>query len=195
VEWYECNTVIVTGTSGRSNQTQRCAAAEREKLTKERDTAMAVATDPAALWANWLRGTVKLPVGIGDVRQYQDRIRQLESELELHSFSLSPAMVQARNDQLNEEVAKLTKERDEWMQVDQLTVQKLSDTAFQAGQAEGQLVGANTRIKRLEEAVEWTLGMNPSPCRCISFATPPHVCIAHRALGSAGVPEAKEAKP
>jgi hypothetical protein len=37
-----------------------------------------VINDPHALWANWLRGTVTLPVGIGDVRQYQERIKLLE---------------------------------------------------------------------------------------------------------------------
>jgi hypothetical protein len=39
----------------------------------------AVTNDPHALWLNWLRGTVTLPVGIGDVRQYQDRIKRLEN--------------------------------------------------------------------------------------------------------------------
>jgi hypothetical protein len=38
----------------------------------------AVTNDPHALWVNWLRGGVTLPVGIGDVRQYQDRIKRLE---------------------------------------------------------------------------------------------------------------------
>ena len=38
----------------------------------------AVVNDPHALWANWLRGDVKLPAGIGDVRQYQARIKRLE---------------------------------------------------------------------------------------------------------------------
>jgi hypothetical protein len=38
----------------------------------------AVTNDPHALWANWLRGSVALPVGIGDVRQYQDHIKRLE---------------------------------------------------------------------------------------------------------------------
>jgi hypothetical protein len=38
----------------------------------------AVVNDPHALWTNWLRGDVKLPVGIGDVRQYQDCIKRLE---------------------------------------------------------------------------------------------------------------------
>jgi hypothetical protein len=37
-----------------------------------------VINDPHALWLNWLRGTVTLPVGIGDVRQYQERIKHLE---------------------------------------------------------------------------------------------------------------------
>jgi len=41
----------------------------------------AVINDPHALWANWLRGSVTLPVGIGDVRQYQNRIKRLEEEL------------------------------------------------------------------------------------------------------------------
>jgi len=37
-----------------------------------------VTNNPHALWANWLRGSVTLPVGIGDVRQYQERIKRLE---------------------------------------------------------------------------------------------------------------------
>jgi len=41
-----------------------------------------VINDPHALWANWLRGSVTLPVGIGDVRQYQDRIKRLEEALD-----------------------------------------------------------------------------------------------------------------
>jgi hypothetical protein len=48
------------------------AATERIKLLE------AVTNDPHALWANWLRGSVSLPAGIGDVRQYQDRIKRLE---------------------------------------------------------------------------------------------------------------------
>jgi hypothetical protein len=42
----------------------------------------AVTNDPHALWVNWLRGSVTLPVGIGDVREYQDRIKRLEEALE-----------------------------------------------------------------------------------------------------------------
>jgi hypothetical protein len=37
-----------------------------------------VVYDPHALWTNWLRGDVKLPVGIGDVREAQDRIKHLQ---------------------------------------------------------------------------------------------------------------------
>ena len=49
----------------------------------------AVVNDPHALWTNWLRGTVSLPAGIGDVRQYQDRIKRLEEagdEMEKYIF-------------------------------------------------------------------------------------------------------------
>ena len=42
----------------------------------------AVTNDPHALWANWLRGSVALPAGIGDVREYQERIKRLEEALE-----------------------------------------------------------------------------------------------------------------
>jgi uncharacterized protein Yka (UPF0111/DUF47 family) len=49
----------------------------------------AVTNDPHALWVNWLRGSVALPVGIGDVREYQDRIKRLEEagdEMEKYIF-------------------------------------------------------------------------------------------------------------
>lgn len=49
------------------------------------------------------------------------------------------------------EVARLTKEREEWKAVADMTVHKLSDMAFRCGQAEGQLAVALARIKRLEE--------------------------------------------
>lgn len=34
----------------------------------------------------------------------------------------------------------------------------------------------------LAGALEWAMGMEPSPCRCLDVATPPHVCRGHRAL-------------
>ena len=53
-------------------------AGERDAAEKRIKRLEAVVNDPHALWANWLRGDVKLPVGIGDVREYQDRIQRLE---------------------------------------------------------------------------------------------------------------------
>ena len=60
-------------------------AGERDAAEKRVNRLEAVVNDPHALWANWLRGDVKLPAGIGDVRQYQDRIKRLE---EAHSWRL-----------------------------------------------------------------------------------------------------------
>ena len=51
----------------------------------------ATTNDPHALWANWLRGSVTLPVGIGDVREYQDRIKRLEETLEAVTDKLDDA--------------------------------------------------------------------------------------------------------
>ena len=60
-------------------------ASEMKKLERELYVANerikeleAVVNNPNALWTNWLRGTVALPSGIGDVRQYQERIKCLE---------------------------------------------------------------------------------------------------------------------
>ena len=55
-------------------------AGERDAAEKRIKRLEAVTKDPHALWTNWLRGDVKLPEGIGDVRQYQDRVKQLEEE-------------------------------------------------------------------------------------------------------------------
>ena len=56
-------------------------AGERDAAEKRIKRLEAVTNDPHALWINWLRGNVQLPVGIGDVREYQDRIKRLEDEL------------------------------------------------------------------------------------------------------------------
>jgi predicted nucleic acid-binding Zn-ribbon protein len=60
-----------------------CRQLERElNAANERIKRLeAVTNDPHALWVNWLRGSVALPVGIGDVREYQDRIKRLEEAL------------------------------------------------------------------------------------------------------------------
>ena len=34
----------------------------------------------------------------------------------------------------------------------------------------------------LLSALIWAMDKEPSPCRCIDSATPPHVCVGHRAL-------------
>lgn len=59
----------------------KCAEVETE-LNNRIKQLEAVVNDPHALWSNWLRGDVKLPEGIGDVRQYQERIQQLEEMYE-----------------------------------------------------------------------------------------------------------------
>ena len=51
---------------------------ENAALVEEVKAHKAVTEDPHALWTNWLRGTVKLPAGIGDVRQLEERVRRLE---------------------------------------------------------------------------------------------------------------------
>ena len=34
-------------------------------------------------------------------------------------------------------------------------------------------------------ALQWAMAKEPSPCRCMDFTTPPHVCVAHKALAAA----------
>lgn len=62
---------------------ERNAANERIKELE------AVVNDPNALWTNWLRGTVSLPSGIGDVRQYQEYIKLLDDALDCVVVSCS----------------------------------------------------------------------------------------------------------
>ena len=40
-----------------------------------------VTNNPHALWVNWVRGDVKLPEGIGDVREHQDHIRRMDDRI------------------------------------------------------------------------------------------------------------------
>lgn len=61
---------------------QRLKRIERlEDRVKELEPYEATCKNPAALWTNWLRGTVALPAGIGDVRQEQARVKELEAKL------------------------------------------------------------------------------------------------------------------
>ena len=78
--WYAC---------GSTNSVRSASCVDREPVATQLREAQqrikrleAVTNDPHALWTNWLRGDVKLPEGIGDVREYQDRIKRLEEALE-----------------------------------------------------------------------------------------------------------------
>lgn len=94
---FACLTSTHKGHDLRMSQSRECEKAERKGLIVEVATlrtankalveqlaaCKAVVEDPAALWANWLRGTVKLPAGIGDVRQLVERVKRLEGALEV----------------------------------------------------------------------------------------------------------------
>lgn len=47
---------------------------------------------------------------------------------------------------------------------------------------ERELATSHAVAEQLAEALEWALDKEPSPCRCVSFSIPPHVCTGHRAL-------------
>lgn len=70
---------LATLLGGRLGESQRVVI-QREvpKLVEQLAAHKAVVEDPVALWANWLRGTVQLPAGIGDVRQLEERVKRLE---------------------------------------------------------------------------------------------------------------------
>lgn len=57
--------------------------AEYERMASRLKELEAVATDPNALWANWLRGTVRLPAGIGDIRQSEERAKRMGEAVDL----------------------------------------------------------------------------------------------------------------
>lgn len=88
--WFECGTMTAPSDSNRRDQTPACAAGELLRLTRERNEARAVLMDPQALWINILRGTVALPKGIGDVRQWQERVKRLEEALEACAAIIGP---------------------------------------------------------------------------------------------------------
>ncbi len=45
-----------------------------------------------------------------------------------------------------------------------------------------EIIDRETGVRKLVQALEWAMDKEPSPCRCMDFATPPHVCRAHKAL-------------
>lgn len=78
-QWSEfrCWTVIHINQLAVVSRSTRCVGCELTTLRDRVQELEAVVNDPEALWANWLRGTVKLPAGIGDVRKHQEHIERL----------------------------------------------------------------------------------------------------------------------
>lgn len=120
--WFTCGTMIHRDRRSRADQTDQCVEAELKLVTsklcdavaeiaslKEQVTVLkAVAEDPHTLWTNWLRGTVKLPAGIGDIRQSEDRAKRFR-ERWLHSRSTF-IHEQQRASRAEERVARLQDE-------------------------------------------------------------------------------------
>ena len=59
------------------------AKARIAQLADQVKALKAVTEDPHALWTNWLREDVKLPAGIGDIRQSEERAKRIEEALEM----------------------------------------------------------------------------------------------------------------
>ena len=85
-------------------------ATEKAELEERIKRLEAVVNDPHALWANWLRGDVKLPEGISDVRQYQDRVKQLEEEN--NELRAEEARLLNTNGELERRIKQLEEEND-----------------------------------------------------------------------------------
>lgn len=78
--FFECSTVeYQQGWPERAALELDAIRTANKALVEQLAAHKAVVEDPAALWANWMRGTVKLPAGIGDVRQHQERVKRLEA--------------------------------------------------------------------------------------------------------------------
>ena len=88
---FECATIALP-VSGHAEGLP-CVMRQRDQLAAELQTlrtanaalvervhaAEAVLTDPHALWANWLRGAVRLPSGIGDIRECSEKMKRFRS--------------------------------------------------------------------------------------------------------------------
>ena len=94
---------IATMLGGQPGESQR-KVVQREvpKLLARIKRLEAVVNDPESLWTNWLRGDVKLPVGIGDVRQYQDHIKRLEEAGDAFTNYFKPEYIDLRFETLVE---------------------------------------------------------------------------------------------
>ena len=82
-QWNEfrCWTVIHINQLAVVSRSTRCVGCELTTLHTRVKELEAVVNEPEALWANWLRGPVKLPAGIGDVTKHQKHIAELENRL------------------------------------------------------------------------------------------------------------------
>jgi hypothetical protein len=93
------------------------------------------------------------------------RIKQLEDALRWYAGSLSP------EDRLNDNGDKATAALS--------SPQKPDDQP-----APFELSALHRVADDLALALNWAMEMRPSPCRCVEFATPPHVCLGHAALAA-----------
>lgn len=59
-----------------------CYEREAEQLRARVLELEAVVGNPEALWTNYLRGVIRMPSGIGDVRALNARVRELEERIE-----------------------------------------------------------------------------------------------------------------
>jgi len=76
----------------------------------------------------------------------------------------------------------------------------LRSAQSRAETAEAKLAASEKALRESEntnaqmiEALTWALAKEPSPCRCIRFSTPTHVCVAHKALATAYDAKRKDA--
>lgn len=89
---YDCGSYFDDQESFNENKGE-CVLRQRDQLAAELEAiraasaalvervhaAEAVLTSPHALWSNWLRGTVKLPAGIGDIRECSEKMKRFRS--------------------------------------------------------------------------------------------------------------------
>lgn len=103
VKWFTCGTMTSPHTN-RNYQTAVCADAERNRLEAEREDALARLREATAERERLTRDRDDLAT---KATALAVQVAELTRELEGHAHDLSPAMVQARNDQLAEENANL----------------------------------------------------------------------------------------
>ena len=76
---FQCGSMVDAGDGTWHDETTQCIVRQRDMLAARVRQLEAVVTDPHALWSNWLRGTVKLPAGIGDIRECAEKMKRFRS--------------------------------------------------------------------------------------------------------------------